>query len=484
MNKVRNDMHKARRMHPFWIISSIFASAKEFLVPSVMVFMIHMGSDSIIMNLVKFGLILYLIYVVISVWLHWRRFKYYFTDKELYIHEGRFIVEKRIIPLERIQNVQQNTSFFHRIFNLTSLTLNTGASGNESSVNLEMITRQEAVRIQDYLNSRAGNKKEQPGEEHSADDALRKVHYEMTWKQMMAASFTSLSLFAPALVLFALYSKIDDLFSIEGYISEMIHFFGKSWYLSAFGAAVLLAVMIFLSMGKNCIQYGLLRVTSDQQRIYIEKGVFNRTEFSISKKKVQAIKFSQTFLQRWFGFAKVELVSAGGVGKEEIEVASTIFPFIAKKEAWPLLSEILPLIEFKSEMTKLPRSSLFVKLLRPSYLWIIGTIAVLYFWPLLWYISPALLIFIVIYRILNYFNSYYVLNGPYIQLQTGAFSTELFLTTRRKIEELEVSDSWLQRAFGLASLKISTRAKPIHVSAISDIPKEMAIKYYKWYANR
>lgn len=494
MNQVNTYEPQARRIHPLGILFSFGKSIKEFLFPVVVFLIFNLNSHSIFMMLGKIAVILYLIYEVISVLLGWWRFKYVFTDKELRVYEGRFVKEKRFIRLDRIQNMQRNTLFFHRLFGLTSITLHLASSGDGSSVKLDVISREEAERIQRFLNlgdSVARNDeesveredKEQIAETPKSESPFRTKHYEMTMKDILAASFTSLSLFALIPVLFALYSKADDLFSIEDYADQAVNFFEGSWGLLVVVIILVLILSALFGIVKNYLQFGNFQVTSDHERIFIQKGVFNHTEFSIPKKKVQAVKLNKGLIRRWFGFAEVELISAGGTEEEDSETASTLFPFITERKALALLPEILPGFKIDPDMVKLPRAAFFVKMMRPSYVWIIATAVVLYFWPQLWYLSLALLVLIVILRIMGYIHGAYLLNGFHIQLQSGSFSTELLLTTRRKIEELEVTESWLQRKFGLASLEISTRENPVHVSTIADIPKEQAVEYYQWYVN-
>ena len=88
---------------------------------------------------------------------------------------------------------------------------------------------------------------------------------------------------------------------------------------------------------------------------------------------------------------------------------------------------------------------------------------------------------IVVARILKTYQTIYVQIDEWIQIQTGAFSTELFLTKRAKVDELEVDQSWIEQKLGLASIRITTRAKPIHVSHLEHLPKETAFTFYRWY---
>ncbi|MBE3569895.1 MAG: PH domain-containing protein [Bacillales bacterium] len=479
---------KARRIHPLWIVYSIAKSIKE-LVLFVITFIIYIGSDSdsIFLKFAVLAGVLYLIYKVVSIFLEWIHFEYLFTEKEICIHEGRFIRESRYIPLVRIQGISRNTPFFHRLFGLTSLLLDTGATGNKSSVKLEMLTYKEAERIQkyfrhaDFLHKDLSRPNVQTIEANIPEHSSRKKHYEMTSKEIFVASVTSLNLLIFISVLYTIYSNINDFFSVDRYIDAVLSFFQKSWWLTAFGIFALLMLSIAYGWGRNYIRYRNFEVTSDNERIFIKKGLFHQTEFSIPKEKVEAIMLNTKFLKKMMGIVEVRIVNTGDGDDKEMKTANILFPFIDKNRALQLICEILPTFKVETEMVNLPRSAIFVKLVRSSYIWIVA-VAMFYFWPKLWYIPIALLVLMNTSQLLSGISSGYRLSGPFIQIQSGSFSTKLFITTRMKIEELKVTESVLQRKFGLASLEISTRSKSIQVSKISDIPKEMAICYYQWFA--
>ncbi|MEK4176063.1 PH domain-containing protein [Aeribacillus sp. FSL K6-1305] len=490
-NEITND--QARRIHPLWIFFLIGKSIKE-LVLFVITFIIYIrsDSDSILIKITGIAIVFYLIYKIVSILLEWFHFKYLFTNKELYIHEGRFIKEKRYIPLERIQGIKRTTPFFHRLFGLTSLILDTGASGNKSTIKLGMITCEEAERIQKHLSHISSFHKDkgvseqnvQTSKEIAPELSSRKKYYEMTSKEIFVASVTSLSLLIFLSVLYTIYDNVSDFFSIDSYIDTVISFFQKSWLLTFLGIVALLMLSMAYGWARTYVIYRNFEVTGDNQRIYIRKGLFNQTEFSIPKEKVEAIILNTKLLKKILGIVEVKIISTGDGDENEMKTANILFPFIDKRRALSLIPQIFPAFHVETEMVNLPRSAIFVKLVRTSYIWIIAAAINFYFWPNFWYISVALFVLINTSQLLSGLYSCYNLCGPFIQIQTGSFSTKLFITTRMKIEELKVTESLLQRMFGLASLEISTRSKSIQVSKISDIPKDMATRYYQWYANK
>jgi len=480
----------AQRMHPLWMLFSIVKSIKE-LILWIVFFAIFISSNSnpiFMIGGIAAGAI-YLIYNFVSIFLDWKHFKYVFTDKEMYIYEGRFIKEDRFIPLERIQGISQNTHFFHRLFGLTSLLLETGSNEKKSSIKLEMITYEEAARIQKHL----GHINFIPKKENESD--IQKVeliepqyisrdkHYEMAPKEILVKSLMSLKLLLLIPLIQEVYSNINDFISIDGYINEIISFFQKSWFLMSLGILILLIMSLVYGMIKTYIQYGNFQVTSDQHRIFIRTGVFNKTEFSIPKEKIQAININTNLLKRWFGLVQVKIISITDMEDKDMRTAKVLFPLIDKNRALLLIPEILPAFKIDTKMIGVPKYTIFIKMVRSSYIWIIGTILTYYFWAEFWYIPIILFVLINTSQILNGLYSGYKLNGEFIQLQRGGFSTNLFITNRKNIEELKIVESGLQRLFGLATLQSSIRAKPVKKTKVFDLPKDVARNYYYWYGS-
>ncbi|UIJ69955.1 PH domain-containing protein (plasmid) [Bacillus cereus] len=480
----------AQRMHPLWMLFSMFKSIKE-LILWIIFFAIFISSNSnpTFKTLGVIAVVVYLIYNFVSIFLEWKHFKYVFTDKGMYIYEGRFIKENRFIPLERIHGVSQNTHFFHRLFWLTSLLLETGSNEKKSSIKLEMITYEESIRIQEHLGhigcspKKENELKIQKIELIKSKDFSRNKHYKMAPKEIWVKSFMSLKLLLLIPLIQEVYSNINDFISIDGYINEITSFFEKSWILMGFGIFILLIMSLAYGLFKTYIQYGNFEVSSDQHRIFIRTGVFNETEFSIPKEKIQAININTNILKRWFGLVQVNIISITDMEEKELRTVKTLFPLIDKNRALSLIPEILPTFKIDKRMISIPKYTIFIKMLRISYIWIIGTIVTYYLWSELWYIPIILFVLTNTSQILSGFYSGYKLNEELIQLQRGGFSTNLFITNRKNIEELKISESGLQRLFGLVTLQSSTRAKPVKKTKILDIPTDVARQCYFWYGN-
>ncbi|MFC4619511.1 PH domain-containing protein [Camelliibacillus cellulosilyticus] len=485
MNSSAESQMKARRMHPLWIVFKLASSIKEFLFPLVMAVILNGHSQGLLIKLGKIAILLFLVYEVVAVFLDWWHFKYLIADHKLHIQKGRFVKEKRTIPLDRIQSVNKRRSVFHRALGLAALTFETGAKGDEASVHLNVITLKEAERLQGCLSPSRNvpyeNLKDAPADKLQVSDSL--THFLITSKEILLAALTSLSIFAFFPLIFALYDKINRFFSVDRYAEEAFAFFSHAWGGYVIIGLVALIVSLLFGIILMYVRYGNFKVASDLERIFVSKGVWSHSETSVPKDKVQAIIFKKNLIRRWFRFAKVELVCAMD-GKDEGEETNVLFPFIAEERAVQLIQAILPTFEIETSVKPLPRAAVFAKLLRPVLFWLLVTAMLLYFWPQYWYGSLGLLAVLSVCQWFNYLNCGYAWCDPFIRLQSGIFTTELFITRVKKVEELAVVETWLQRRFGLASLRLSTRAKPVHVATVSDIQKETAAQYYHRYAHR
>lgn len=487
MSKV--EYQNARRLPSLWILYKIVHYIKQFII--FFIFVTILNSDSIFMQIVEVGVIFLTLYNILFVFFDWLHFKYYFTTSDLYIQKGRFFVKERIVPLERIQSINKHTPLFHRLFGYSSFIFNTGATGDESSIKLEMLGQKEIDRIQKHLNSNHFHQeKDHAQDKQISKDALNKqfnmqTHFEMTWKDILIYSLTNLEFIVLIPVLQEIYSDMNTFLPMGQFLNTVVHFFQRSIFLTVIGITATLILLVTIGFLVTYIQYKNFKVTSDKHRIYIQKGMIEQSEFSLLKENIHSIQLNTGLVHRLLGLVRVKVITIGRDDVENEEMKSDIlFPFINKKRALKLIHEILPNFYMDTEMEKLPRSSIFIKLIRPNYFWVITTFMIYFFWQKYWYLSLILLVLIVISRFLETFYSCYSVNGSVTQIQKGGLNTKLFITDRKKIVELKVTESWLQQIFNLSSLKVSIQSKPINKITLKDIPKDASVRYYQWYRLR
>ncbi|MDQ0228965.1 PH domain-containing protein [Metabacillus malikii] len=487
---------KAKTYHPMVILLELSKLARNAVFFGFLLFVIQREATSL---WVKYGRIAFFVVLIISIcsiFLRWLTSKYEINDHSFHLYKGIFTKSKQTVPFSKIHNVSRHTTFFHKMFRLTSIRFETSTTEEDTDVIFKVITYDEA----DVLEKIASTQSIEDTEVTDNDDSegilnrseQRKVHFSPTKKELMRAAFTSFSFIFFIPVIASIYTKVDDMFHIEREAEGLVSTILDSWLLMLIVFVIFIACSIIFGIIRTYLKYGKYEISSDQERIYIKRGVLEEATFSILKEKVQAIEVKQTLLKRILGLAEVKLTSVGSfsIGEEKLN-SNSLYPFLPVKRAYSLITELLPTYTVAEQMKHLPKKSLWVKLFKPSWIWLLATAALFYFKPILldikftWAFSSALLLlFIVTIRILDYYHTAYILNDEFVQFKSGSLTTTLFISKRSKIIEVEVIRNPIQKYLGLATIGTANRANPIHYTNINDVPIEVGKTFYQWYLNR
>ncbi|RRN69437.1 hypothetical protein EI200_16725 [Peribacillus simplex] len=475
----------AKRLHPFKIPFELWKFLKGNVFFIIMLYALNFGSEKMYMKILQIVFLVYLIWNVLSIILKWYTYKYKIKEGTIYIASGIISKSYRTVPLHKVQNVQQRTTLFHKIFGLTSLTFETGMTGDQGTLPFEVISRKEAERLEGEYSSKQELQVIELDipEERIAEEPIEKtIHFTPTKQDVLKASFTSLSFLALIPIVATLYNTLDDFINLEnaeGFFAKLL----DTWWIITIVFVGLICIAVAFGIISTFVKYGKYEISSDHDRIYIKKGLLDESAFSIQKEKVQAVEITQSIIKRALGLAEVKLISAGSTGDEELET-NTLYPFLSIEMAYGMVEEILPAYKVERSMESLSKQAFKIRMLRPSFFWILTTVAIYYFKPSLWYISLILLAIIYTLRILDYKNSRYLLNDEFIQFKSGSLETSLFITKRSKVIQIEVERTKLQKLFGLASIETINRSKPVHHTKLQDVSVEYADEFYTWYTGR
>lgn len=491
-------MIKLKRYHPLTMVLSLWELIKSMFFFAIILFVFNHDSETFIM---RYGRIAFYIIIIISLGViiyNWLTRKYMLVDGAFHLHQGIAKKKDRRIPLSSVHNVQRHTSFLHRLFKITSATFETSMTGEDAAVRFTAISFSEVEHIEELMT--------EPSEDSDMeDDTLplsemgttenklkRTIHFKPTRKDTIKAAFTSFSFLLLVPIILSIYIKLDDIFDLDDKADGVFQTIMSSWWFIAGILVVLIVASIIFGLARAFIKYGKYEISSDDERIFITRGMIDELAFSITKDKVQAIEMTQPLMKRTLGLAEVKLISAGSFSTDDSETeASSLYPFLPVDKAYQMFHDILPSYEVSTQMDRLPKKSLWMRLLRPSWLWMIATGGLFYFKPAFfnieqawWMVSIVLLILIIVARILDFMNTRYTINGQFIQFKTGSLETSLFISKRDKVVEIDVSRNKVQHYLGLASIHMVNRAKPVHHTRLLDVPTDVSHDFYTWYANR
>ncbi|MED3622919.1 PH domain-containing protein [Neobacillus thermocopriae] len=486
---------RTKRFHPLLMVFEVWQLLKNTFFIFIFLFIMKANSHSLY---IKYGRIIFIIFLglaLLYIVLKWITHTYALDDRSFHLYQGVLSKTERTIPFSKIQNVTRHTTFFHQLFQVTSIRFETGMNGEDAAVKFDVVSQTEAKQMEEHMARalRGGVTDSEIIEQMEEDpNSSRIIHFKPTKRDVFRASFTSFSFFVIIPILTSFYLKIDEIFHVNIEAEGIFYNIISSWWLLTIIIIVFIIISVAFGMAWTFFKYGKYEISSDQDRIYIAKGIIEETAFSIAKDRVQAVEIEQSFMKRCLGLAEVKLTSAGGheIGEEKSEVNS-LYPFLPKERAYEMIDEILPAYRITPQMQRLPKKSLWVRLLRPYWIWGIVTIVLYYFKPEVWgverawWLISAILLFInIALRWINFLNTQYVLHDGFIQLKTGSLTTSLFVTKRDKVIEIEITRNIFQKWLGLASIEMVNRSKPVKHSGIKDVPVEFADAFYQWYLGR
>ncbi|MFS0781302.1 PH domain-containing protein [Bacillus sp. 1P06AnD] len=468
-------MNERHRFHPAWMLFEMWSYVKGTFFIILFLFIFRFDENTGWVLWAKYGYILLSLWMAIYIFLKWTRLQYAFKKQVIVFYEGVFVRKERTVPIDKIQNQHTQTNILHRLLGLTSLTIETGTTAGESSIEFKVISKNEYEKIMEYLLMLEGN-----GVENQPQKPEAAILFRSTMKDNVKASFTSLSFLAIFPILLAIYSKVADIVDLDQKAESVFAYFGQHlWFLVPL-AIIALMLSSIIGFVQTLIKYGNYEISSDKERIYLQKGMLRYSSFSIQKDRVQAIEIRQSLLKRLFGMAEIKMISAGNTGNDDNETNS-LYPFMPKNEAYKLVNELLPMYEIEEDMLTLPKKILWLRLLRPYYVTFIA-LAITGIWFPAWLWIPGVLFMLaIISRVLDFMWTGYSQNGAFMQIRKGGFTNETFLTRVEKIQEIEVRHSWLQRLFHVATIEFNNRAKPIRVNELKDLSAEEANEFFQWF---
>lgn len=473
-------MSEKKRMHPMMIVVEAGTYLKSMFFLFLILFVFQYANESLWARLGRWALLFITFIMLLHVLLKWAATSYELKETGVDFYEGIFKKKQRHIAYRQVQHVEQQKPIYLNLFKLVSLKLETGAEGEEASLLFPALTIEAAQHIEHALVKGERLQTEALSEAQGVPGGMRTIHFASSRRDIWKASllsFSYLALIPAAGALFSNLSKFVDLKSME---NSLIGFMAE-YKLFLFIAVMLLLILLGVSGWLFAyLKYGKYVIYSDEERVYVKGGVLNESQFAIQKKHVQAIAIKQSLLKRWLRIAEVELISAGKLDLEMTD-KSSLYPFLPVQRAIEIVNEMLPEYSIMPDMKRLPARSGWARLFRIPWLWLAGLAALLIWKPEWWLFSFILLFLTACSRLFDYRNSGFLIQGNRIQVQSGGFESTLFITNKERIIEMKLKQSVIKTNFGLSSITLTNRGKPVHMETLRDVPEAWAEQTYHWY---
>lgn len=328
-----------RRLHPLSPFFQLLLLARQLLLPLVVLLFAGRGDAGQFLPLVPVAVL-----TVFGV-VRWWRFTYTVDGARFVIDEGVLTRKQRVVPLDRIQQVEVVRRLRHRVFGVAALRVDTAGGSRKAEIDLSVVSVGEAQRLRSLLlRERAmadaavpaatgGPEPDQP----PADLPLVKLDV----GQLAVAGMTGSELAVMLTILFWASQLLDYLpgafvedaaggvrapSSVVGAVAAA-SFLGLVWLALAAAAGIV----------KN-FGFTMSRAGGD---LHVRRGLLDQREGSMPLHRLQLVRVQESALRRVLGLVRLVLQSGGGAtggeGLSRVDV-----PLLARGLVAGLLRDLLP----------------------------------------------------------------------------------------------------------------------------------------------
>jgi putative membrane protein len=404
--------------------------------------------------------------------LAWQRFTFSFDGEVLRVEEGILSRNQRALDVARIQQVEIDRAWIHRVLGLASLRVETAGSSSDVEVELRVIPAadaealRQAVRESKALVTGAPVGLDGTTRDPEAAETPHEILHVPAGHVVLAAVTGVRLLVLPAVLAGALQlvgqnttEAVDDAIGLLGDIGLV----GPDGLQApTLGAGLTIAGLVLVASAVTAIVVGLLRdanyrVTRIGDDLHVSRGLLSTRDSVLPLRRVQLVDVQRNWLRRLLGFAAVRIHSAGGSGAADRRV---MVPLLHDDAIDPLLRAVMPGVPGVPDLVGHPpmamRRAVF-RWTRPAAV----VAAVLWLLPVLTPFEPAdalrwvalgAVVVAGLLGIVEYRQLAHGLTDRVVARRRGALSISTSLAPVVKVQAASTRANLFQRRLGLATV--------------------------------
>jgi putative membrane protein len=449
-----------RRLHPFAIISRALRLARQLLLPAVV------GGASVGGDVRGAFVWIFFILAVPSVLLaaaQWLVFRFRIEDDDLIIDSGVLGRRRRVIPIDRVQNVNLEQSALERLVGVAELRIETASGGGEPEATLRVLALTEARAVQKHLLARRATE----GRGEPADGRARPlIHLTLPQLALAGATANEAGLIAAGLAtLLEIAGRFGALTTVADRLDDAIVVgFGTGPVGAATVAAVVILAFLLLgwlvSIVATVVRFHGFTLTRVDDDLRFEHGLLSRHHTTVPLARVQAVRVEESIPRRALGIVAIKIDTAGTgpqaqrarAGRAEAQI-----PLCRRTDVARLLHELLPgPAPDPAPLERVSPASQRREIVRLSLLVVAGTLAVwVYGGPRPWL---GLLLLLPAWSLAR---ARYVARGwrrdaQHVVAREGVLTRTTWVVPESKIQTLHATETPFQRRWQLVTLLIDT----------------------------
>lgn len=421
-------------------------------------------------------------------------FKYYYwvADNQLFVKKGVLKTIQLTIPLDRIQTIQRNATFLHRLFGVTGLEIETAGSVKQE-LELSALSLSQAKRLEEYILTYKSSlpKPTELEEGEIAESTSSPESYKVLFKKPPLGVFRAgiaQNHLQPLLIFMAsAFGSINYIDQAMGWgegqwVRELIKLFGSepdpesAWIFLLF-IPVVLGLSVLYSLVRTFLLYYDLTVKHDPKGMRISTGLLNKKEFSILFQKIQFVRWYTNPLQRWLKLMNFRFFQAASEAvarkKAFTIVGATVAEFqqvlslLYKEEA---LEGFFP---YKISGLWVYRRWLWFALLPSLVATGVAFITKEWLWFHVWWLHP-----VVLWLSWRFWKRFEITVNPHLlRLHKGIWWRTTTLLPWFKVQSVSIHQTPYQSRYLLADVVLHTASGNIQLPYI---PKSLADEFHTY----
>jgi putative membrane protein len=279
--------------------------------------------------------------------LEWLRRTYALEAGALRLEEGVLARKLRVVPFDRIQQVDLVRKPLHRVLGVATLRVETAGGGGAAEVDLDVVALGEARALRSSLLRAKAVAVEADGE--GAEAVAGRAPAERTLLRLsvgevMLAGITGTRAAAVLAVLGPLSQLTDWFPNLSEWLLRRVNPEAVAPTTpTAVVALAVLAVVVWLGLAAASsvvtdFGFTLARLGGD---LVVRRGLLERREAVLPIARLQVVRVEESLLRRWLGLASIRIQSAGRAGGADQTASRLAVPVLQRSGVNRVLGELL-----------------------------------------------------------------------------------------------------------------------------------------------
>jgi putative membrane protein len=392
-----SDAHRGSRLHPVSVLVGVplVQIVRALVIPAFAVLAGGPGDRTPLLVLVILSVLLGLRVLA------WQRFTWSFDGEVVRVEQGVLSRSRRVVDVERVQQVELDRPFVQRLLGVATLRIETAGSDAGPEVELRVLGLADALTLRAALQPRPAVGPPD-GTDRAEDDGTSAgagagagaaptsapeptVLLRLPLGRVALAAVTGAQLLlAPALLTGLLQltgDRTDEL--IDAFVAWLGELQAgsaapgaRTWLL---GTVAIVVVALATTLTVSVVRDGGFVVLRRGDDLILRRGLLGTRESTVPLRRVQVVRVAANPLRRALGVASLRIHSAGGSAGGAGGDRRAVIPLVSRDELPDLLASLLPALDGLPALLPHPpaaRRRALLRRLRGLGSWLIPAIVV------------------------------------------------------------------------------------------------------------